>query len=145
MAPQEWRHENEAEGLPEALLKCRQRRLDGIEIREVLGSRGLFAVANHAVFSNHECCAGGGVADTGKHGKQYTIGFGDVFIQVANELDSNLMLVCPGFLGEGAINADSDDIRIQAGVLAQTGGDVTQFLGADAGESQGKEQQNRVL
>ena len=50
-----------------------------------------------------------------------------------------------GLLRKGAIHAQADDFRVEAGESVEALTDVAQFLGADAGEGQGEEQQDRVL
>ena len=105
----------------------------------------MLAVLNHTALVDDEGSASGGVTNTGKSGEFNSVGLGGGLVQVADQADRNLFLLGPGFLGEGAVNTDSDDLGVQTGVGVKSARDVAELLGADTSESEGEEQQNGVL
>lgn len=119
--------------------------LDGVEVGQVLGSGSLLGVADHAFLIDHKSgtCAGGTKPE--EVVEEHTIVTGGGFIEIAGYFEADFFLGCPSFLGEGAIDTDGDDISIQVGISTQTGGDVTHFLGANAGESEWEEQEYGVF
>ncbi len=83
--------------------------------------------------------------DAGQRGEHDVVGLDDGLVQVAEELDGNLFLVCPGFLREGAVDADAVDGGVEALIGGDAAGDVAHFLRADTGEGEREEKQDGVL
>ena len=131
--------------LPFCRLERGQNLSDFVEIRKILRSGGLLAVANQARFIDHKCRSCGGVANPSQGWKQNVVGLGDFFVEVADESDFDAFLFGPGVLRERAVHTDSHDIRIEVGVFLEAGREIAEFLGADAGEGEGEEKEKRWL
>lgn len=112
---------------------------DGFEVGEVFWGWGLFGVLDDAVLVDDEGGACGGVADVCEAWEEDVVGFGDFFVEVADEGDVDFFFLSPGFLSEGAVYADADDGGVEVGVGAEACGDFAEFIGADAGEGEWEE------
>ena len=98
-----------------------------------------------AVFVDDEGGTGADGAQPDQVRQEGAVLFADFLVQVAEERELDVLLFGPGFLGEGRIYADAVDGRVQLLVGGETGGDVAHLLGADAGEGEGKEEQNGLF
>jgi hypothetical protein len=132
-------------GLVGKLFQFRQRRLDGVKVRQVLRRRRLFAVLHHAVLINHERRARCRVAHAREHREHDVVSLNGGFVQVAGERDADFFLFRPGFLRERAVHADTDDVRTEVFVGVETGGQVAHFLRTNAREREREEQHDGVL
>ena len=82
------------------LLETVQTFLDRVEIRQILRSRGLFGVANHAFLVHDE----GGTRASGTEAQQvieqHAIIGGGLLVEIAGQRDGDVFLRGPGFLRE---------------------------------------------
>lgn len=118
--------------------------LDCVERRQFQGSGSLFRVADDTFFIDNEGRACGGGTYSNEVCQKDAVGFSDCFVQVAREGNVDAFFLRPGFLCEGAVDADSDDLCVQVGVRLQACRDVAQFFGADACKREREEKQHRV-
>ena len=87
----------------------------------------------------------GRVADASQIREKNAISVGHGLVQIAGQGEADFFPFGPRFLREGRIHAHGDDGGVEAGVLAEAGGDVAQLRGADTGEGSGKKQEHRVF
>ena len=116
--------------------------LDLCEIGQVLGCGSLLAVPDDAFFVDDEGRAGRRVADSRESREQNVVGTGRLLVEVAGQADGDFFLFGPCVLRKRAVHAHTDNIRVEALVCRKTGGDITKFLRADAGERQRKKEQH---
>ncbi len=60
-------------------------------------------------------------------------------VEVGDEGEANTGLLGPGFLSEGGVDRDGDDVSAELLVLVEEPGDLAKFVGADAREGEGHE------
>lgn len=126
-----------------------QLRLDGGEVWQVTGAFQDFGVLNHAGLVNDE----GGTLWHAAHDQVFgwqealisdAVGFSDLVIVVAEELQRDALFFSPGLLCEGIITADADDFGIQGGVGIDAFRKFAELSGASAGEGHRHEQKKNV-
>jgi len=122
--------------------------LDGFEVRELAGVVVGFGVLDDTVFVDDE----GGTFGDAAHGEIQlrgellvgdAVGLGDFVIVVAGEGDLDAFFLGPGFLREGIVAADADDLG--AGEVGEAFRDGAEFVGADAGVDHREEQEDDVF
>ena len=118
---------------------------DGFEVGEVLRGGGLLGVNDVAGLVDDVGGAGGGVANSGEVGEHDVVGLGHGLVEIAEDGDGDAFLMGPGFLREGAVDADGVDGGVEAFVGGDAAGDVAQFRGADAGEGEREEEKDSIL
>src|SRR5664279_1930777 len=107
-------------------------------MRQVLRAGGLLAVLDDASLIDNEDSTRGGVPYTGQHREDDIVFLDHFLVQVAGQRNADLLLLRPRLLRERGIDADSDDIRVEATISAKTAANVAHLLRADAGESGGE-------
>ena len=60
-------------------------------------------------------------------------------VEVGDEGEADTGLLGPGFLSEGGVDRDGDDVSAELLVLVEEAGDLAKFVGADAREGEGYE------
>lgn len=121
-----------------------QSRLDEVERGKLERRRRLFGVTDDAFPVDDKGGPCGGCTYAYQIGKQHVIGFRNIFVKVARERDRDVLLLSPRFLSERTVHTDGDHLGIKVRVGFESARDIAHFLGANAGESQRKEQQHRI-
>lgn len=70
------------------------------------------------------------------------VGRGGGVVVVAEEGEGDVFFFGPCLLGEGVVAGDGEDAGVEGGEFVEAAGDFAEFLGADAGEGHGDEEED---
>ena len=124
--------------------------LDGLEVGEIAGAIVDLGVLHDSGFIDEE----GGALGHATHDQVFlgeklivsnAVGVSRLVVIVRKEFQGNALLLGPSHLREGIVAGDAVDLAVEVGVGSESCGDLTKFLGADAGEGHRDKEKQDVL